>query len=324
MKRQTFQLCLVLALSMSLSTMPGCTGDQGGSTQRVCTQANALAGFESRFADVNGERVHYMMGGSGPALVLLHGWPAAWISWKKIMPALARSYTVIAVDLRGLGDSSIPTDFQLDVPRAAENVFRLVEQLGHERIHLVGHDWGGAVAYSYALAHREQVMKLAVMETLPSQDFLAVQAALPQNLWFTWFHRVAELPEELVAGRERIYLSWFYRNFSFRPDAIGPEDMDLYECTYSRPGGMRAGFEYYRDQEVGATSQEQLLTSGGKLAMPVLAVGGQYSFGAGVAGAFNRVAQQVTALVVPDAGHWVVEDNPDFVRTELERFLAGS
>jgi pimeloyl-ACP methyl ester carboxylesterase len=242
MNRQTFQWCLALALSMSLSAMLGCTGDQGGSAQRVCTQANALAGFESRFADVNGERVHYMIGGSGPALVLLHGWPAAWISWKKIMPALARSYTVIAVDLRGLGDSSIPADFQLEVPKAADNVFRLVEQLGYAQIYLAGHDWGGTVAYNYALAHREQVIKLAVMDTLPSQDFLGAQSALPQLLWFTWFHRIAELPEELVAGRERVYLSWFYRNFAFRPDSISAEDINFYECTYSRPGGMRAGF----------------------------------------------------------------------------------
>jgi pimeloyl-ACP methyl ester carboxylesterase len=320
MKRQTFTLCLALCLSMVL----GCDGDKGpGGSAQVCTQANALSGFESRFADVGGERVHYMIGGSGPALVLLHGWPAAWISWKKIMPALASAYTVIAVDLRGLGDSSIPADFQLDAPKAAENVFQVVQQLGHTRIYLVGHDWGGSVAYSYALAHREQVMKLAILESAPGQDFGALEAALPKTFWFNWFHQVADLPEELVAGKERVYLSWFYRNFAYRTDAIGADDINFYECTYSRPGGMRAGFEYYRDQESGATSQEALLVSGGKLQMPVLGMGGQYSLAGNVASIFGRVAEQVTSVVVPDAGHWVVEENPDFVRSQLESFLAG-
>lgn len=318
MHRQSHGILLALAL------VSGCS-DSGNSGAVVppepCTKTDALAGFSSRFADVGGEQVHYMIGGSGPALVLLHGWPAAWVSWKKIMPALATRFTVIAPDLRGLGDSSVPADFQLDVPKAADNIFQLVQQLGQQTIFLVGHDWGGAVGYSYALAHREQVMKFAILESLPTQTFTEVQLMQPQTFWFNWFQRIADLPEELVAGKERPYLSWFYKNFAHRQDAIAPEDIDHYICTYTRPGSMRAGFEYYRDEEIGAQSQEALLASGGKLAMPVLAVGGQYSQADGVASAMNRVAQQVTPLIVPDAGHWVVEENSDFVLNGLQNFL---
>ncbi|HEU4405601.1 MAG TPA: alpha/beta fold hydrolase [Polyangiaceae bacterium] len=327
MSRRTYATFLLLPL-LAL----GCGGDGDEASpgaepiagaREACTKADALAGFESRFADVDGERVHYMIGGEGPPLVLLHGWPAAWVSWKNLMPALAARFTVVAPDLRGLGDSSVPDDFQLDAPSAAENVFGLTRQLGYPSISLAGHDWGGAVAYSYALAHRDQVAKLALLEGGPSQDFAATQRALPQTFWFNWFQRVEGLPEELVAGRERLYLTWFYQNFSGRPGAIGPEDIDHYVCTYSRPGSMRAGFEYYRDQEIGAESQEALLASGGRLAMPVLAVSGQYSLGPDWAKSLDRVAERVTPAVVADAAHWVVEERPDFVLAELERFLSA-
>lgn len=322
-KRATF-LLLPLLLACGGGDEPGPErGADAIEPAGVCTTSDALEGFASRFADVGGERVHYMIGGSGPPLVLLHGWPAAWVSWKKIMPALAARYTVVAPDLRGLGDSSVPADFELDAPKAAENIYQLTVQLGFDRIFLAGHDWGSAVAYSYALAHRDQVAKLSLLEAGPSQDFREQQAGAPQLFWFNWFQQIAALPEELVAGKERVYLSWFYQNFSRQPGAIGPQDVDHYVCTYSRPGSMRAGFEYYRDQSVGAQSQEALLASGGRLAMPVLAIAGQYSLGPDWGRTLDRVAERVTSRVVPDAAHWVVEESPDFVLAELEAFLAA-
>jgi pimeloyl-ACP methyl ester carboxylesterase len=167
--------------------------------------------FTHETALVNGVRIHYVIGGSGEPVVLLHGFPLTWYYWRKIMPTLAQRYTVIAPDLRGLGDSSKPSS-GYDPQTLAEDIHQLVRQLGFQRILLVGHDWGGPVAYAYAYAaaNRDEVQKLVILEAVIPVFGQGQQGVLPntgQAPWHFSFHQVPDVPEALTAGRERLYIS---------------------------------------------------------------------------------------------------------------------
>src|SRR3954470_14860940 len=225
--------------------------------------------FSHQMASVNGIQMHYVIGGHGDPVVLLHGWPETWYAWHKVMPALAKNYTVIAPDLRGLGDSSKPLA-GYDGKTVAEDIHQLVGKLGFKTIFLVGHDWGTQVAYSYAAAHPTEVKRLTVMElTIPG---FAPPGRPP--IWWGLFHQVPNVPEALVQGKEMIYLSWFYHNLAYNPAAITQADINEYVSHYSAPGGMRAGFEYYRAFPQDAI--QNMNYSKTKLTMPVLALGGGY------------------------------------------------
>ena len=172
--------------------------------------------FSHYTVSVNGIQMHYVIGGQGDPVILLHGWPETWYGWHKVMPALAKNYTVIAPDLRGLGDSSKPCT-GYDGKTLAEDIHQLVSKLGFKTIFLVGHDWGTQVAYSYAAAHPTEVKKLAVME-LPIPGFTPPQ--LEGKIWWFVFHQTPDVPEGLVQGKESIYLSWFYHGLAYNPAAM--------------------------------------------------------------------------------------------------------
>ena len=156
-------------------------------------------------------RLHYVTAGKGDPVVLLHGWPQTWYEWRRIIPALAERYTVIAPDMRGLGDSSKPAT-GYDKRTVAADIYQLVRKLGFEKIFLVGHDWGGPVAYAYACAHPGDVRKLVILDVaIPGAGLEKIpQATRRGGIWHIAFHNVRDLPEALIAGRERTYLSWFY------------------------------------------------------------------------------------------------------------------
>src|SRR5512132_4303293 len=176
--------------------------------------------FSHHTASVNGIQLHYVIGGHGDPVVLLHGWPETWYGWHRVMPALAKNYTVIAPDLRGLGDSSKPPS-GYDGKTVAEDIHQLVGKLGFKTIFLVGHDIGTQVAYSYAAAHPSEVKKLAVMDfTIPG---FVPAGRMP--LWWVLFHQTPDVPEALVQGKEMMYLSWFFHNLPFNPGAITQADI---------------------------------------------------------------------------------------------------
>src|ERR671925_301104 len=263
--------------------------------------------FSHHTASVNGIQMHYVIGGHGDPVVLLHGWPQTWYEWRHIMPALAKNYTVIAPDLRGLGDSSKPF-WGYDGNTTAEDIYQLVSQLGFNKIFLVGHDIGSQTAYSYAAAHPSNVSKLVIMEySLPG--VLPKEQELEAPLWWFGFHQMPDVPEALPAGKEREYLSWFYRGLAYNPEAITEADIDEFVVHYSAPGGMRAGFEYYRAFPIDA-EQNKELSSKTKLEMPVLVLGGDIypALGGDFPGNFalnstQPVAQNVRGVVVPLSGH---------------------
>ena len=280
--------------------------------------------FSHHMATVNGIQMHYVIGGHGEPVVLLHGWPETWYSWHRVMPDLAKNYTVIVPDLRGLGDSSKPST-GYDGKTLAEDIHQLVTQLGFKTISLVGHDIGTQVAYSYAAAHPTEVKRLAVMElTIPG---FVPAGRMP--LWWVIFHQTPDVPEALVQGKEMMYLSWFFHNLPFNPAAITQTDIDEYVSHYSAPGGMRAGFEHYRAFPQDAIQNQNYSKT--KLTMPVLALGGGYipTFGGNITMptviyGMKLLAQNVTGITVPNSGHYIPEEQPDVVVKLLNNFFSGN
>jgi pimeloyl-ACP methyl ester carboxylesterase len=275
--------------------------------------------FSHHMASVNGIQLHYVIGGQGdPAVVLLHGWPQTWYEWRHVMPSLAKNYTVIVPDLRGLGDSSKPVT-GYDGKTTAEDIYQLVSQLGFKDTFLVGHDLGALVAFSYTAAHPSEVKRLVILD-VPITGF--GPALNSTRLWHIPFHMVRDISEILVEGKEREYLTWFYSNYSYNPDSITKEDIDEYVSHYSAPGGMRAGFEYYRAFPIDAEQIKEY--SKVKLPMPVLALGGENSFGTAPLVSMQSIATNVRGGVVPLSGHWIPEEQPEFVVKQLANFFGGN
>jgi pimeloyl-ACP methyl ester carboxylesterase len=271
--------------------------------------------FSHHTAYVNGIQMHYVIGGQGNPVVLLHGWPQTWYEWHHVMPTLAKNYTVVAPDLRGLGDSSKPfTGY--DGNTTAEDIYQLLSQLGlNQKIYLVGHDIGVQTAYSYAASHPNNVSKLVILD-VPVAGFSP--PGFEDCCWWFSFHQTPDIPEVLTAGKEREYLSWFYTKFAYNPEAITEADIDEYVSHYSTPGGMRAGFEYYRAFPINVGQNKEHANV--KLPMPVLALGGEYTGNAALT-SMKSLATDVRGGIIPFSGHWIAEERPDFLIKELVKFF---
>lgn len=273
--------------------------------------------FTHQTADVNGVRLHYVIGGQGFPVVLLHGWPQTWYAWRKIMPALGSRYTVIAPDLRGLGDSA-KMETGYDAPTLAEDIFSLVRSLGFQQIFLVGHDLGVSVAYAYAAQHREDVRRLVILD-IPIEGFGREELAQKRNIWHFGFFQVPGLAESLVEGRERLLLQWFFSHVR-NPAALTQEDIDEYVRCYSAPDALRAGFEYYRAFAYNAQQFKEY--SKHKLRVPVLALGGENSGGAFPFSSLAQLAEHVCGGIIPQCGHYIPEEQPEELVRRLSAFFS--
>jgi pimeloyl-ACP methyl ester carboxylesterase len=277
----------------------------------------------ARLADVS---MHYVSAGEGEPVVLLHGWPSTWYEWRQVIPLLAARFRVIAPDLRGLGDSSRPPA-GYDKKTVAADLWQLLSgTLGLSRWHLVGHDWGGPVAFALAAAHPEAIRTLTIVDvTVPG---IGPDISQGGKRWHHAFHMTPDLPEALVQGRERAYLSWFYESFSWRRGTFAAADIDEYLRTYSQPEALRAGFAFYRNIPNDIADNRALLASGLRLEMPVLAVGGGREEARGRGrepeASLKVIADDVTGAVVPDCGHFVPEEQPEALAALLlDHFAKG-
>ena len=277
----------------------------------------------ARLADIS---LHYVTAGAGDPVVLLHGWPSTWYEWRHVMPLLAPRHRLIVPDLRGLGDSSRPLD-GYDKKTVAGDLWQLLSgALGLTRWHLVGHDWGGPVAFALAAAHADAVRTLAIVDvTLPG---IGPDISQGGKRWHHAFHMTPDLPEALVQGRERAYLTWFYQSFSWQRDAFGADDIDEYLRTYCQPGALRAGFAFYRNIPRDSADNRSLAESGFRLPMPVLAVGGARAEARGRGSepeeSLKMIADDVRGAVIADCGHFVPEEQPDELAARLlEHFGRG-
>jgi pimeloyl-ACP methyl ester carboxylesterase len=269
--------------------------------------------FSHHMAEVNGVKLHFVKGGTGEPVVLLHGFPQTWYEWHRIMPALAERYTVIAPDLRGMGASSKPTS-GYDHQTVAEDIYQLVRSLGLEQVSIVGHDVGAPVGYAYAAAHPDDVCRLVMIEGAPQ----TMEAG--QGYWHMGFHAEPDIAESLIVGRERMYLSWFYRKFGYNQAAFTEADLDEYVRWYSAVGAMRSALQYYRyaQQDFAQNKESQQR----KLTMPVLAIGGEHSLGSYVEAMMQDFASNIRGSVIKDCGHWIAEEQSEELTRQLLAFLS--
>lgn len=259
--------------------------------------------------DVGEVRLHYVTAGSGPALVLIHGFPQTWRTWRHVIPELAKRYTVIAPDYRGAGDSGRPVG-GYDKKTMAADIHTLVRALGHERAHIVGHDIGMMVAYAYAASFRDETLSLTVLDAFLPGTEMGDELFRNPRLWHLSFHALRDMPEMLTAGREREYLGYFLRNYCINNAAFPESEVDEYGKIFATPGAMRAGFELYRAMPQDAEDNRVFRQI--KLAMPVLAIGGGGSTaGPVIARTMAEVAENCRCEVIPQSGHFISEEAPE-------------
>jgi pimeloyl-ACP methyl ester carboxylesterase len=280
--------------------------------------------FASRYVDAGDLRLHAVIGGSGPPLLLIHGWPQLWYAWRLVMPALAEDFEVIAVDQRGIGLSDKPSD-GYDIGTLAGDMVALMDALGHERFAVYGTDTGMPIAHSLAADYPERVERLVVSEAfLPAITPplpLFVPAVLNERLWHLMFNQLrAEVNEALIRGREEIFFGAEF-SASAGTTKLPDEAVKHYIDTLSSdPDALRGSFEFYRAISTSAAQNEERKNR--RLAMPVLAIGGEESGGENAANSMKLVADDVTGLVLAGSGHWVAEQAPDQLLTALREFLA--
>jgi len=286
----------------------------------AATAGKIPAGFTEHYAEVNGVRIHYSIGGKGSPVALLHGYAQTSHMWNPIMPLLAKDHTVIVPDMRGAGGSSKP-ESGYDKKSMAVDIHALVSSLGFKRASIVGHDIGLMVAYAYAAQFPQETERLVLMDAfLPGiGDWKNVW--LMRDLWHFHFH--GEVPLALVKGRERTYFEHFWNDFAADPKHSVPEaDRRFYAKEYTKPSGMRAGFEYFKNFEQDAKDFAEL----GKtpLPMPVLVLTGEKASGNFLIEQAKLVATNVQGQVVAGSGHWMMEEAPDKVIPTLTTFLNNS
>lgn len=277
-----------------------------------------VPGFATRtVAMQDGARIFVRAGGSGPAVVLIHGFGDTGDMWGPLAAQLAKTHTVIVPDLRGMGRSSRAA-FGYDKKSQAQDIRTVLTALGQDRADVVGHDIGTMVAYAYAATYPDKVTKLVVMDAPVPGIAPWNQIVLSPKLWH--FNFSGPDAERLVAGRERIYLDRFWNDFAGEPGKIDEATRSYYAAQYAQPGAMRAAFAQFTAigaQDVG----DNALLNRRKLPMPVLAIGGEKSFGATMAEVMRNAATNVTGAVVPGAGHWLMEESPDATVRLVSGFL---
>ncbi|MGA6984204.1 MAG: alpha/beta hydrolase [Candidatus Sulfotelmatobacter sp.] len=271
----------------------------------------------SRTAEVDGLKLHYLTAGRGSPLILLHGYAETSLMWRPIIPALAQRFTVIAPDLPGIGDSAIPSE-GLDMKSAATRIHDLVKSLGVQTAEVVGHDIGLMVAYAYAAQFPTETTKLVLMDAfLPGVPGWEAVYNNP-GIWHFRFN--GPTPEALVRGRERIYFDYFWNDFAADKNHSIPEaDRKAYATAYARPGRMHAGWAYFVSFQQAAKDFAELSQT--KLSMPVLSIGGDKGNGEALGQQVKLVATNVTVIVLKNAGHWLMEEQPEQTVEALKTFL---
>lgn len=279
--------------------------------------------FDHQYVRIDGQRIHCVTAGAGTPVLLIPGWPQTWYAWRHVMQALAaRGFMAVAVDPPGTGYSDRP-DAGYDTGRTAATLHRVMVQLGFDVYQVAGHDVGMWVAYALASDHPEAVTSLALTEAvIPGLAPAPSIFAPPEEnifLWHFMFNQLADLPETLIAGRERAYLEFMFNRWSFRRDCVA---VDVYIDAYSAPGGLRGGFAYYR--AIPETIRQNQARAQRKLTMPVLAIGAEHATGDAPLVTMRDNATDLQGAVVPDCGHFIMEEAPDAFIGHLLPFLERS
>lgn len=295
-----------MLFGMSLAPLPAVAQDfvfpQGFQTQEVAT---------------GGTTLHVRIGGKGPAVLLLHGYGETGDMWAPLARDLMRDHTVIAPDLRGMGLSAKPASGYDKKAQGAE-MARMLDALKIGQVDLVTHDIGNMVGYAFAAQNRSRVKRFVLMDApLPG---VGPWDEILKNPLLWHFRFGGPDMERLVAGRERIYLDRFWNEFSATPAKFSEASREHYASLYAQPGAMHAGFAQFAAFDQDAIDDKAFLAEG-KLTMPVLAIGGEKSFGPMMATVMRYAAANVTEGVVPNAGHWLMEEQPQATVAMVSAFL---
>jgi len=276
-------------------------------------------GFRTQMVETNGTSLYVRIGGTGPAVVMLHGFGDTGDMWAPIAAKLMRDHTVVVPDLRGMGLSAHP-DAGYTKKNQAVDIAGVFDHFKIDRADLVTHDIGNMVGYAFAAQYPERVTRWVVIDApLPGVgDWDSITR--DPRLWH--FNFRGPDVERLVKGRERIYLDRFWNELSAHPKAIDEATREHYAALYARPYAMHDAFEQFGAFSQDGLDNQELLAKGGKLAMPVLAVGAEKSFNTAMADEMRFVAANVTVGIVPASGHWVMEENPDATSKLVLDFLA--
>ncbi|MFI5613209.1 alpha/beta fold hydrolase [Amycolatopsis sp. NPDC051903] len=277
-------------------------------------------------ARLNGITQHWVTAGEGPPVYLLHGFPETWFGWRKQIPVLAEHFTVVAPDLRGYGLTEKPVS-GYDKRTMANDVIALMDHLGHDTISLVGHDRGARVASRFAKDHRDRLDRLVVIDNIPTRivaetfDIAKARA----GYWYFPFLGILDLPEALIAGKEEVFLTYFYRTWSYNPQMLSSEEIDVYVRAYREPGAIRGACADYR--AAGEDIAQDTADADTLINAPTLVMWGADFEGVGkaydVADVWRGMASDVRAVALPQCGHLCPEERPDLVNDELLSFLAN-
>ncbi|AOS61518.1 alpha/beta fold hydrolase [Actinoalloteichus hymeniacidonis] len=293
--------------------------------------ARALDGdFSSNHAEVNGVRLHYVEGGTGEPLLLLGGWPQTWWQWHKVMPALARRYRVIAVDLRGMGGSTKP-EAGYDKKTMAHDIHELIKHLGLTTATLAGHDIGAMVATAHAAIYPEATTKLVILDVPHPDETWADMRLLPEldqevdgtptpgryYLWWFAFNQVRGLPEQLLAGRSRILADWLFDRLAKDPASLDERSRQIYAHAYSTADAVRAGNSWYQAFPTDIVDEQ----SYPKLSLPILALGGAQANYPMLAAVMPSKGTDVRLVEIADCGHYLPDEQPEAVVDALTDFL---
>ncbi|MDH6521457.1 pimeloyl-ACP methyl ester carboxylesterase [Streptomyces sp. SAI-208] len=318
--RRLVAAAFALAVCLGSVTVTAAASDKASSSDE-----RMPAGFGEHKTRVAGIGINYVIGGHGPTLVLIHGYPQTWYEWHGIMPALAEHYTVIAPDLPGAGQSDAPAS-GYDKKTMAARLHALLVSLGKDHdVNVVGHDIGTMVAYSYAAQYPQSVRKLVLSEApIPDPgiyEFPALTAQGPGVWNFGFFSLRTGLPESLIQGRELTWTTGFMRGIAVQKDALDPDDLQIFASQLRDEARLAASLAWFRTfpQDIADNARFRKKP----LRMPVLAIGADGSLGSSVAKQVRHYATHVTPAVVPDSGHWIYEEQPKVTTDLLLRFLGG-
>jgi pimeloyl-ACP methyl ester carboxylesterase len=324
-KGKTNRLFAFIAALVALLVVSATLTSEAWAESPDYPQSQPPAGFQSKFAEVDGFRMHYVRGGEGSPVVMIHGFPENWSEWRQEMGPLAKNHTVIAVDMRGYGESQV-TEGGYDAAQSAKDVHQLLTQLGlNNGVQVVAHDIGEVVAYAYAAQFRSEVRSMAVMEApIPDESFyhFPVLNADP-NQPTAWHFGMFQLPlaEKLIAGHERVFVKDLMLEYvAGDKSPFTASDFDFYAHFLKEPGRLTAMLGAYRAFRTDVQQNKEFLAQG-KLTMPILAIGGERSFGSLIADQWREYAVNVQGRVLKGSGHFVNEERPTEVTAMLQSFL---
>ncbi len=273
----------------------------------------------------NGIKQHYVEAGSGPPVILLHGFPETWYAWRHQIPVLGQRYRLIVPDLRGYGATDKPAA-GYDKRTMANDIKALMDKLGIARAPIIGHDRGARVGLRFAKDHPAATDRFAALDNIPTRViFERMDAKVARGHWFFLFNAVRDLPEALVTGREELWLNFILKGWIYDPEALTPEDIATYVRAYAQHGGLRGAMEDYRAGEEDVKQDQADAAT--KLSCPTLALWGEEFESGGKMWDFpaiwREIAENLTTVPVPLCGHLPHEERPDVVNKALLDFLQG-